>query len=248
MIPKIHHHWLPDKKFYEYAYHKYFTPEVEYNTWEPWSEWDYPERDIMRFEQIIKNQTEYIQNKRVLDIGCHLGYISLFCLHNRATSVTGTNVRERELSISREICELAGYSNFDFIHSDIYNINEFKNLCNQNDTVIISGVMYHINHHYSVLQTLADSSAKYVIIESQLDGVDNDTDIPYMRWQYEDALDSGNGLHRNNLKSFVGTPNRRWFEDALADLNFKILYNSTIDYITPSGRPTKRCIITATKD
>ena len=47
--------WLPDKKYYEYAYHKFFNPEVEYANWEPWDEWDYPERDVLRFGQIIKN-------------------------------------------------------------------------------------------------------------------------------------------------------------------------------------------------
>jgi SAM-dependent methyltransferase len=240
--------WLPDKRFYEYAYHKYFTPEVEYKTWKPWDKWDYPERDITRFEQIIKNQTEHIQNKSVLDIGCHLGYISLFCLHNGAVSVTGTNVRERELDISSEICNLAGYNNFNFVYSDIYDIGEFKSLCNRHDTVIISGVMYHVNNHYSILQALADSSAKCVIIESQLDGVDTHADIPYMRWKYENATESVNGLYRNTPRTFVGVPNHKWFEQALLDLNFKIVYNNNIEYVKSTGMPTRRCIITATKD
>lgn len=240
--------WLPDKRFYEYAYHKHFTPGVEYNTWQPWDEWDYPERDITRFEQIIKNQTEHIQNKSVLDIACHLGYISLFCLHNGATSVTGTNVRERELDISREICNLAGYNNFNFIYSDIYNIDEFKSLCNQHDTVIISGFMYHVNNHYSILQALADSSAKCVIIESQLDDVDTHPDIPYVRWRHEPATESFNGLYRNAPSTFVGVPNHKWFEQALLDLNFKIVYNNNIEYAETTGTITRRCIITATKD
>ena len=58
---------LPDKKYYEFAYHKFFNPEVEYTSWEPWDAWDYPERDILRFGCIIKDQIPFIQNKKVLD-------------------------------------------------------------------------------------------------------------------------------------------------------------------------------------
>lgn len=237
--------WLPDKKFYEYAYHKFFTPGVEYDSWQPWDQWTYPNRDILRFEHIIKNQLQYIQNQRVLDIACHLGYITLFCLHNHANYVTGTNVRERELDIANEICNLAGYNNFKFLNSDIYNLSEFKNLCDSHDTVILSGIMYHVHNHYALLQTIADSSAKHIIIESQLDGNDADPTKSYIRWYHEKSQSSVNGIFRNKENSFVGIPNQKWFEEALVDLNFTIVYNETIEYIKDSGIPTKRCVITA---
>ena len=239
--------WLPDKKYYEYAYHKFFNPEVEYANWQPWDEWDYPERDVLRFGQIIKNQQQYIQGKRVLDVACHLGYITLFCLYNNASFVTGTNVRDRELSIADEICKLAGYTDFSFVNSDIYNSTELTNLCNNHDTIILSGIMYHLNNHYTVLQSIADSTVKNIIIESQLDHNNADVAIPYIRWYHEDSQISVNGIFRDKSKSFVGVPNQKWFEEALVDLGFNIVYNETIEFIKDSGKPTKRCIITATR-
>ena len=237
--------WLPDKKYYEYAYHKFFNPDTEYLNWQPWDQWTYPDRDLLRFKHIIHDQLPYIQDKKVLDVACHLGYLSLFCLHNNVSYVTGTNVRDRELFIASEICTLAGYDNFKFLNSDLYNLEEFKTLCNSHDTVILSGIMYHINNHYELLQTIADSSAQHIIIESQLDHDDPDPLKPYMRWRHENTQSSVNGKFRDKDNCFVGIPNRKWFEEALVDLNFKIVYNEVIEYAKPDNTFTTRCIITA---
>lgn len=239
--------WLPDKKYYEYAYHKFFNPEVQHKDWQPWDQWTYPDRDILRFTHVIHNQLPYIQGNRILDVACHIGYLTLFCLHNNASFVTGTNVRSVELGIANEICSLANYKNFKFLNSDLYNTTELLDLCNNHDTVLLSGIMYHVNNHYSLLKTISDSTAKNVIIEAQLDYNDADPTIPYIRWGHEDSNISTNGLFQDKPKSFIGIPNQKWFEEALVDLNFNIAYNKIIEYNKPNGFLTKRCIITGTK-
>lgn len=239
--------WLPHKQFYEFAYHKHFNPDVEYTNWQPWDQWDYPERDILRFTHLIKNQRPYIVNRKVIDIGCHLGYLSLFCLHNQATHVTGTNVRSSELDIAREICHRAGYKNFDFLLSDINNHNELTELCSQYDTALISGVIYHVNNHYAVLQALADSGVETIVLDSRLDQELLSNPNAIIKWQWEDSEQSVNGYYRNKPKVFVGAPNVPWFEQAFNDLEYNIVYNKIIKYIKPDGDSTIRCIITAQK-
>ena len=120
----------------------------------------------MRFGHIIGKQIQHIKNKRVLDVACHLGYTSLFCLHNDASYVTGTNVRDFELSIAREVTGLAGYSNCNFVNSDLYNLAEFASQCDDHDTVFLCGILYHVNNHYEILQTVAKSIARslYLLI------------------------------------------------------------------------------------
>jgi len=240
--------WLPNKKYYEYAYHKFFNPEVTYDKWQPWDQWTYPDADVLRFDHIINQQLSHITNRRVLDIACNLGYISLFCLHNNAEFVTGTNVRNRELSIADEICTLAGYSNYKFINSCIYNLNELLDLCNTHDTVVLSGIIYHINHHYQLLKTIADSSASCIIIETQFDNAIDIGTTPIISWSRENTQISSNGFEPGKDTTFIGTPNRRWVEQALIDLNFKISYNKTIEYSKVEGRFTQRGILTAIKD
>ena len=239
--------WLPEKKYYEYSYHKFFNPEVEYDSWIPWDQWNYPKKDLLRFDHIIGQQLEHIRDKRVLDIACHLGYLSLFCLHNGADYVTGTNVRDRELSIAKEVVGLAGYKNVEFKNSNIYNIEEFNKLCNSHDTVLLSGILYHINNHYQILKTVADSSAQTIIIESKLNDSINIGDNPIINWKFEDVAESTLGFEENQQKTFVGVPNHKWIEKALHQLGFNIIYNEIFEFIDPNGTLSKRCVVVGQK-
>ena len=221
--------WLPDKKYYEFAYHKFFNPEVEYTSWEPWDAWDYPEKDILRF-------------------GC---ITLMFCLHNNASFVTGTNVRQRELNIADEVCALAGYSNYDFLFSDLYDKNALENLVTQHDTIILSGVFYHINNHYDLLKTIC-KQGKTVIIETCLSLFEkhNSTQnikVPSMVWELEDTTGSCNAYEENKSQSFVGYPNELWIKQALETLNMTVEYSKNIKFTTPSGNEKQRLIICATR-
>ena len=239
--------WLPDKKYYEYSYHKFFNPTAEWKNWTPWDEWTYPDRDLMRFDHIIGKQIQYIKNKRVLDVACHLGYTSLFCLHNDASYVTGTNVRDFELDIAREITSLAGYSNCNFVWSDIYNLSEFANQCDNHDTVLLCGILYHLNNHYEVLQTVANSRAQTLILETDLSNAIDVGMQPIVHWKDELVTESTNGYEKNKNKTFVGIPNQRWIECALRRVGFTITYNQIIEFSMPNGIWARRCIVVAQK-
>lgn len=239
--------WLPDKKYYEYSYHKFSNPEIAYDSWTPWAQWNYPERDLLRFDHIIKQQIDHIQDKRVLDVACHLGYLSLFCLHNKASYVTGTNVRNIELNIANEITELAGYTNFKFLNSNIYNVEEFSNLCNQHDTILLSGILYHVNNHCQIFKTIADSSAQTLILESMLtDSIDIGS-APIINWKFEDVSNSTSGFEENQQKTFVGIPNHKWIEVAMVQFGFDIIYNKIFEFTKPNGKLTRRCVVVGTK-
>lgn len=240
--------WLPDKKFYEYAYHKFFSENpINYESWKPWDEWTYPARDILRFSHIIQKQLQYITNKKVLDVACHLGYISLFCLHNGCSFVTGTNVREKELAIGREIIDIAGYKNYRLIFSDLNNLDEFSKLCSEHETVIFSGIIYHIQNHYEILKKVYESSARTMIIEGLQPSnfVDN---LPVIYWKKENTLESTNAFDANKKSCFIGIPTQEWVINAAIDIGWNIVYNETIEYLKPDNIPVNRYIITINKD
>jgi len=235
--------WLPDKKWYEFAYHKFFNPEVKYEDWMPWDEWDYPERDILRFSKIIKDQSDHIKNSKVLDLACHLGYISLFCLHNNAKWVTGTNVRDFELSIAKDICTKSGYENFEFINSDLNDLTQLRELANTHDTIMLPGVLYHLNNHYQVLETLCNSKAKKIIIESRV-LPELEIDTPMVEWGFEEN-ESTSGFYNNISKVCIGTPNTNWILQILNFFDREVIYNQKISYKKPNGNIDHRVIITA---
>ena len=237
---------LPDKKYYEYAYHKFFTDGVTYDNWKPHDTWTYPDRDISRFGHIITNQLQHITDRKILDLACHLGYISLFCLHNKAKYVIGTNVRDKELEIADEICHLAGHSNYNFVKSDIYNLPELKNLCDSVDTVILAGTMYHVNNHMELIKTIYSSNAKTLILESKIH--EKDTVNPTLIFKKEDSDDSENGWEHSKKIVFVGVPNKIWLQQALEYVGYDVVYNNQITYTKPDGNTTTRGILVGQKN
>lgn len=242
--------WLPNKKYYEYAYHKFFNPSVKYEEWQPWDQWDYPDRDIERFGAIIKDNKKFISNKTILDIGCHLGYLSLFCLHNNAKHVIGTNVRDNELEIANEICHNAGYTSYEFKYQDLYNLKELKNLCDTVDTVILSGVLYHVHNHYDLLECIFSSSAENVIIETNLSPLEmgENAKHPCIFWNFEESSEPTAGWYKNKEKIFTGCPNSRWIKDIFNHFGIDIEYFNKIEYTNDKEKLRKRLIITGTKN
>lgn len=226
-------------------YHKFYNPEVVYDQWQPWDQWSYPERDILRFEHIIKNQRQHITGKRVLDVGCHLGYLSLFCCHNHASFVTGINVRDRELNIGRQVISYAGYDNFDLINSDLTDTKSFHDLCDQHDTIMLCGVIYHINDHYGILNRIYKSGASTLIVEGLQPRQVNDD--PVIFWQHEKTDVPVNAFVNGTTCAFVGAPTSCWVKEAAKVIGWSVVYDSMIEYIKEDGSLRKRYIVTLQK-
>jgi 2-polyprenyl-3-methyl-5-hydroxy-6-metoxy-1,4-benzoquinol methylase len=222
---------LPDKKFYEYAYHKFFNPTVKFITWESWDIWNYPVQDALRFEHIFLNNTQHFQNKSVVDIGCHLGYMSMIAAHLGSTNVTGTNVRLRELEISTEVCQCAGIKNVRFDQSDVNNLAELTNLCNSHQTVLFSGLIYHLSNPFAVLETIAMSSAECIIIDNiELESTKNLSE-PLLVYSAEDVGSSVNGYKDNATEIIVGVPNQQWIDFVLSCMGWTKKYDKSYSMI-----------------
>jgi SAM-dependent methyltransferase len=220
--------WLPDKRYYEYINHKLRNPGVEWDAWRPWDEWTYPDEVIIWLTHLIEKQIPHIKNRRVLDAGCAQGFVSLFCLHNDASHVTGIDLRDIPLELAREVTQLAGYSNCEFKVGDIQG-TEFRELCNNHDTVLISSTLQYLTDHYSVLRTIAESNAQTVILNSITSPI-NAYSQPVVEWRLESTtqIEQANytqPYHPTRTELFLGIPNQKWTEQALLSLGFKISYS-----------------------
>ena len=218
---------LPDKQYYEFAYHMFFQNkfselEKEWREWKPWDIWHYPIVDLNRFNIIILQNANILRNKNVLDIGANLGYLSLFCLNLNSKRAVGIDVRKNKLSIADFICKKAGFTNYKFEKLDISNSDNLLRACEDIDTILFPGVIYHIANHYTVLSTLSKSKATNMIIEN-LESLEffNHHD-PNIKWKQESVENSMNGyldLHENIL---VGVPNQSWINTAMGELGWKL--------------------------
>jgi hypothetical protein len=236
---------LPDKRWYEYAYHKFFNPTVDYAQWHPWNEWDYPEKDLVRFGHIIAENLQYIQNQRVLDVACHLGYLSLFCLHNGSTQLTGTNVRVFELEIAKEICRLAGYTNATFENTNLYDQARMSQLYNSHDTVLLAGIVYHINNHYQLFEQITKSTAKNIIIEGEI----YPSADPVVNWIVESTAPSTRSYSETDHQLLVGVPSLSFLTKTLEFFNWQIAKADVFEFDTKTSadRTYQRAVVVATR-
>ena len=235
---------FPDVKWYEYSYRKFFEPTETYETWKFSGAWDYPEKDQLRFSNIITNNVDLLTEKRVLDLGCHIGYLSLFALHNNATFVTGVNIRNDELAIGKEVIALAGYRNAEFISHDVTDFEWLATECSKHDTVIIAGLIYHLTDFVGFFRAITYSTAKNLIIESEI----LDTEQAYCKVVVEDATFRTNGVDPDGKETCLSiVPSRKFIVDILQFLGWNTDRESTQVTKTSFGREHTRLTLTATR-
>jgi 2-polyprenyl-3-methyl-5-hydroxy-6-metoxy-1,4-benzoquinol methylase len=216
---------LPSKVFYEYAYHKLSLKDdddeklksLSFDNWNDWKEWNYPVADALRFKYIILDNIEYIEDKNIVDFACHLGYISLFCLHANARFVYLNNIRPHCLDIAEEI--INAYSreykrdvNYKTKLSDIHDIETNREITKGADTVLFLGVLYHVRNHYEILESLVHHSPKNVIIDTLENEHTIKNEFPMVHWVNEDARRDLSGYDKTRLDILSGIPNRKWVE------------------------------------
>lgn len=164
---------LPDKKYYEFLCHCFYEDiddvESYWNEWQDWKIWDYPVHDVLRFDTIITHNKDLIDNAKCVSVSCHLGYMPLFLHHAGATEVQSIDTDTDKLTLIDSVARLAGYNNHKYVIEDIQNTENFKELCNTYDLLLLVGKVYNPASFYNVLNLLKDGTLKSIIIDTDLD-------------------------------------------------------------------------------
>lgn len=239
--------FLPKLNYLNYAWEKSDNPNITKNSW-LLSEASYSRADLNRYKHIVYENLDFIKDKKILDIGCSVGVLSLICLHNHCEHVTGIDVRDIQLSIAKDTCEFAGYNNHTFKFLNIHELDQLKDECDKVDTILMSGVFYHVNHHALLMETISKSNAQNIIIESQV--FLDCPSMPALFWRLENSGDIHHGMERDNsIKNIaVGVPNRNFIEKMLMLCGYKVTYNEQFDYLKNDGLTRHTCVIAGIKN
>jgi SAM-dependent methyltransferase len=200
---------LPDAKYFEYMSHLYHC-----NRLIPMSEWtqswsNYPSHELKKFETVILNNQSMITNNRILDLGCHSGYMCYIASQLGATSVTGVNIRQQPIEVANYFFNQLQVPNYNFIVGNIEDFDLLEQLCNTADTVILSTVLEHLRNPEFVLRTISNSNVQNIIIESSI--ADDNADGPMLYYYTHDSNLEFNAFD-NNKKSLGCCPNQRFLE------------------------------------
>lgn len=199
----------------------YFNKDMTYDQWTPDEKFDYTVSGLVRTKNIILDNLEFITNKNLIDIGCHIGDMSYYSLYHGARSVLATNIRSEYLDIAKEYLGLAGYTDqFTTQLADIHNYRATTELVQGKDTVLFLGLLYHIHDHYSVLESITRAGPTTIIIETCQDPAIVNDPNPLIFWGTEPTENPWHGWYESNSRCLVGFPNPSWIDLAMNTLGY----------------------------
>ena len=234
-------HNILEKKWYGGLYHLHNTSD----TWEQWirgfePSYNYEPKVAERFTKIIANNSQYIKNRKVIDLACNLGYFSLACSSIGATSVLGLEVRQEYLDTVKRVIKYWPANNVSIKKSNIENLVELEKHLKGVDTILYAGHFYHTNQQELLLQLFTNSSASCMILESIVPPINSNESYSTT----EAVSNPLNGFvdEENNVID-IRIPSQKQTKIMLGELGWEIVNE---DETTKLHSP-KRFIITAIK-
>ncbi len=120
-----------------------------------------------RVENLIVNNQLAIENRSILDLGCHFGSFAYACLYHKADSVYGIDSEESLIMKANELFEKhqLDVERYQFLNNDVM---EFLTAQQENsfDTILCLGLLYYINDPFHLLKLAKKIAKKYIILDT----------------------------------------------------------------------------------
>lgn len=175
-----------------------------------------------KYQKFVNDNINFIANKNIIDFCCRYGNYSFPCVNAGAKHVTGFDIRDGNLKIANALKKYHKIPSdkIKFIKLDIHNYSKLTELCRNNDTALVNGIMYHVHDHYQILSAVAESEIPTIIIETGEDSGIVDSPNPLIWWKIENTLEDRNGWLNKQDTVPVGYPNLSWFKMIMSALGY----------------------------
>jgi hypothetical protein len=156
----------PARQFDPARFFEQFPRFLETSETGPWLD-----RLNARYLGLIHANRELISGARVLDLASHDGRFSFAALQNGAARVVGIEHEPHLVSKANENMEQHGIDpdRYEFVLGDMFERIPETEPC---DIVFCFGILYHINDHMRLLQTLAEFEPRTVIIDTNVSHIE----------------------------------------------------------------------------
>ena len=218
---------LPPANHYQYFSHLFHSKTlISYEKYLPNEipNWPYPDLDLKRFQKLFLEDISYIKNCRILDLGCHIGYMSYIAKYLGAESIHGVNCRKFPLTIANFAFSQLGVTNYKFEQHNIEDLDFLKLACQDKDTLILTQVLEYIKNPYALLETISNSNIKNIIFESSLLDDISPAKLDYY-FQSTESDFIGYDNYSNKKITVVSVPNLAWIEQMFYWFGWKIEVN-----------------------
>lgn len=216
--------FLPPQEVFQYFAHLFHGQTlIPYSEYRPNRDWDYPEVERRRFETLFLTDQSYLEDQRILDLGCHTGFLSYIALAQGAKTVEGFNARPEPLAIGSYAFDSLGIdkSKYKFTIGNIEDQTALATACVDKDTVVLVGVLEHLQNPYAVLDTISRSNVKNLIFETTV-FEDTSWTMPGLRYNLQNVSSAFTAYSEDNAKAWAAVPNTAWVESILYHMGWKI--------------------------
>lgn len=238
---------LPDKKYFEFVHHQWNKGIVDdldkvWNNWAPWEIWSYPIDDLIRYKNMILDNIELIKGARVADIGSHLGIGVLFCLNLGAKHCVGIEPVGDKNNLSSFICEQAGHVNFNFLTGEIKQPTIYNGIQNF-DTLILGSLIDMIPDHYRLMENIAKTKIKNIIVEVAEDERYARSEVPFINWESYVHKPQLEGPYNPQVNQPLhGEPNLAFLKMLMAEFSYVFKHQTFFHMQSHSQKPKMRSV------
>jgi hypothetical protein len=177
---------------------------------------------MVRYQQVLLDNIDLIRGRHVVDFAVNLGIFAFGCLHNGAQSVVGTEIRTDMVEHLDKVCTQYSHpkNKIDIKQADIHDYQNNTVLCQGKDTVLLSGILYHIQDHYPVIKSICAASPQHIILETVDFTKGNETDTPCVYWRNEQTQIRLHAWNYGESAVPVGLPNTAWLDMVLNSFGY----------------------------
>jgi hypothetical protein len=217
-----------DTRFYEYVNKKLADCTVSWNK-QMFTGYQIPYGYSIRIQTQLIDNIELIKNKRVVDLGTHRGQFLYPCLELGCESIIGVQpMSDYNTAINEALSGLNLSDRASAVWGDAYDLAGLVEILKDQNTLLLLGVLYHLNNHYQLLETITQTNLTGLIIDISV--IDTDLDHytsaePKIKWLAELQNHDENGWELNGVnknRTWVGQPNAAWLIQTLQYLGWQI--------------------------
>ena len=167
----------------------------------------WPVRLALRHHAIIESNSSILRGARVFDLASHDGRWSFAALKAGAAHVTGIEVREHLIEAANKTLHAYGIpaTDYTFMQGDLNHALQAPVVC---DVALCLGYFYHTLNHLALIEYLASTGARHLILDGMVEPGDADVIRVYAEPVENDANGASSaGIHEGRI--LVGHPTVR---------------------------------------
>lgn len=217
-----------DTRFYEYVNKKLADNTIQWNE-QMFTGYQVPYSYAVRMQVQLIDNAELIKDRHVVDLGTHRGQFLYPCLELGCASVTGAQPMADYNTVINEALAGLNYSDrASAVWSDAYNLVELSKLLQGKDTLLMLGLLYHLNNHYQLLEAVSNTDLTGLVIDIAVLEYNLDhytSQEPKIKWITEQQNLDENGWELDGVNknwTWVGHPNAAWLIQTLQYLGWTI--------------------------